>query len=259
MGRDTNIAWTQSTLNLAWGCTKVSEECRNCYMYRISESVHRNPYEVDILGPHRKPWAVDHSVQQIGRFGLDIINPAYMDYVESRIRSVKKGMVFVNSMSDTFHEDIPEEVLKAWFTIFETHPERQFQILTKRPGRARNFFRGRKVPDNCWMGVSVGMASAKSRIDVLREIDAKVRFLSCEPLIEDLGELDLAGIHWVIVGGESDYEHPRPMNPEWAESIRAMCQRERVVFFFKQMGGVGGDGVGGDLLNGIRYQEWPTP
>ena len=132
-----------------------------------------------------------------------------------------------------------------------------FQILTKRPGRARNFFRDRKVPDNCWMGVSVGMAAAKSRIDTLREIDARVKFLSCEPLIEDLGELNLDGIHWVIVGGESDYKAPRPMKPEWAENVRRICQRDGVAFFFKQNGGRGGGGAGGDLLNGVRYQEWP--
>ena len=255
MGRDTNILWTNSTLNLAWGCTKVSEECRNCYMYRMSGSLGRDPYTVEILGPHRKPWNVDPAVQQIGRFADQ--NPAYLEYIENRIRGLKKGMIFVNSMSDTFHEDIPEEVLKMWFAIFETHPERQFQILTKRPGRARNFFRGRKVPNNCWLGVSVGMAAAKSRIDILREIDASLRFLSCEPLIEDLGEMNLDGIHWVIVGGESDREKPREMKLEWAESIRRACDAKGVAFFFKQVGGVGGDGAGGDLLNGVRYQEWP--
>ena len=233
MGRDTNIAWTKSTLNLAWGCTKVSQECKNCYMYRLSAQFGQDPTVVRITKAGSTPKATDAAIRKMHE------------------------LVFVNSMSDTVHKDIPDDVLENWFAAFAAHPEKQFQILTKRPERAAKYFETRVVPDNCWIGTSVGMASAKTRIDELRQIDDCIRFLSCEPLIEDLGELDLRRINWVIIGGESDPKAPRPMDPAWAERIIAQCKVNGVKVFFKQMGGVGGDGAGGDLINGRRIQEMP--
>jgi protein gp37 len=119
------------------------------------------------------------------------------------------------------------------------------------------YYRSRPVPRNVWVGCSIGEKKRLWRLDQLRRIDAKVRFVSFEPLIEDLGEFSLKGIHWAIVGGESDRSNPRQMKPEWAENIRRICEGDGVTFFFKQMGGKGGNNTGGDLLNGIRYQDYP--
>ena len=233
MGKDTNISWTDSTLNLAWGCTKVSTECMNCYLYRLSPRFGRDPYKVQLT---RAGWLGNVRRAQIVKCGKRI---------------------FINSMSDTFHDHISDLILDYWFADFAAFPEKQFQILTKRPERAAEYFCSREVPENCWIGTSVGIAEVKHRIDTLRQIKAKVRFLSCEPVLEDLGDLNLTGIKWVIVGGESDPSEPRPMKPEWAESIRKQCEDGGVAFWFKQMGGKGGSGAGGDLLNGLRYQEFP--
>ena len=241
MGKDTNIAWTKSTLNLAWGCSKVTRECTNCYMYRLSERFGKDPYTVNITRSGRSPGAL-----------------------ETAIRAMKSPM-FVNSMSDTFHKDISDHMLDFWFAMFQSYPQKQFQILTKRPERALDYFRRREemredkvgVPANCWIGVSVGIREAKYRIDILNKIDARIRFLSCEPLLEDLGDLYLEHIDWLIIGGESDDTDPRPMDPQWAENIVEQCRHWYTKVFFKQMGGKGGDGAGGDLLNGRRIQEMP--
>ena len=170
-----------------------------------------------------------------------------------------KRLIFVNDMTDTFGEFYPFELIEEWHRFFERHPEREFQLLTKRIGRAMVFYRNYygRPPRNVWVGSSIGEKKRLWRLDQLRQIDAKVRFVSFEPLVEDLGELDLKGIHWAIVGGESGRTNPRPMKPEWAENIRRICERDGVAFFFKQMGGKGGDNAGGDLLNGVRYQEYP--
>jgi len=120
------------------------------------------------------------------------------------------------------------------------------------------FYRSRPVPGNVWVGCSIGEKKRLWRLDQLRQVDAKVRFISFEPLIEDLGDFDLRGIHWAIVGGESDGKNPRPMSTAWAENIKRICQRDGVAFFFKQIGGKGGDGAGSDLLNGKRYPEHPA-
>jgi protein gp37 len=238
MGRDTSIAWADSTLNLAWGCTKVDRGelggCTKCYMFRLS-----------------RQWSIDP--EKVKLFDVDKIRKKVNSW------PVYKRIIFVNSMSDTFHEKIPFETIELWHKLFESFPARNFLLLTKRIGRAMVFYRQRAegVPVNVWVGTSIGQRNRLWRLDQLRQIPARVRFVSFEPLLEDLGDFSLEGIQWAIVGGESDYENPRPMNPEWAESIRRICQRDGVSFFFKQLGGKGGDGAGGDLLNGNRYQEWP--
>ena len=170
---------------------------------------------------------------------------------------LNKKLVFVNDMTDTFGEFYSFDLIEEWHKLFERHPEREFQLLTKRIGRAMVFYRSRSVPRNVWVGCSMGEKKRLWRLDQLRQIDAKVRFVSFKPLIEDLGEFSLKGIQWAIVGGESDRSNPRPMKPEWAETIRRMCVREGIAFFFKQIGGRGGDNAGGDSLDEIRYHEYP--
>jgi protein gp37 len=168
-----------------------------------------------------------------------------------------KRLIFVNDMTDTFGEFYSFDLIEEWHRLFERHPEREFQLLTKRIGRAMVFYRSRPVPRNVWVGCSIGEKKRLRRLDQLRLIDAKVRFVSFEPLLEDLGDFDLKGIQWAIVGGESDLRNPRPMKPEWAENVRRICDRDEVAFLFKQNGGKGGDGAGGGLLDGTYYHEYP--
>jgi len=232
MGKDTSIAWTDATLNFGWGCRKVDAACQNCYMFRLS-----------------KTWGIDPT--KVRTFD--------MAKREKELNSwpPEKRLVFVNDMTDTFGEFYSFDLIEEWHKFFERHPEREFQLLTKRIGRAMVFYRSRPIPRNVWVGCSIGERKRLWRLDQLRQIDAKVRFVSFEPLIEDLGDFDLKGIHWAIVGGESDRKNPRQMKPEWAENVRGICDRDRVAFWFKQNGGRSGDGAGGDLLNGIGYQAHP--
>jgi protein gp37 len=170
----------------------------------------------------------------------------------------QKRLIFVNDMTDTFGEFYSFELIEHWHQLFERHPEREFQLLTKRIGRAMLFYRQRgRVPRNVWIGCTIGEKKRLRRLEQLCQIDAKVRFVSFEPLVEDLGDFDLKGVHWAIVGGESDLVNPRRMNPDWALNIQRICRRDGVAFFFKQMGGKGGDGAGGNLLDGRKCQEYP--
>lgn len=179
---------------------------------------------------------------------------------EKEIRSwpPEKKLVFVNDMTDTFGEFYSFDLIERWHQVFERNPEREFQLLTKRIGRAMVFYRSRPVPRNVWVGCTIGEKKRLRRLEQLEQIGSKVRFVSFEPLVEDLGDFSLEGVQWAIVGGESDLSSPRPMKPEWAENIRKICQRDGVAFFFKQHGGRGGDGAGGDLLGGKRYHEFPV-
>lgn len=155
----------------------------------------------------------------------------------------KPTVYFVNSMSDLFHEDIPDQFLDQVFSVIRQTPQHTYQILTKRASRLPEYFRTRGCPDNVWLGVSVeDRQYGVPRIDYLRLVDARIRFLSVEPLLEDIGEIDLTGIHWVIVGGESGH-HARPMQEKWVASIKAQADVAGSAFFFKQWGGWGADGV----------------
>ncbi len=203
-----------------------------CYMFRLSKQWKFDPEEIRIFDIAKR---------------------------EKELNSwpLSKRLIFVNDMTDTFGEFYSFDLIEKWHQFFERHPEREFQLLTKRIGRAMVFYRSRSVPRNVWIGCSIGEKKRLQRLDQLRRIGAKVRFVSFEPLLEDPGDFDLKGIEWAIVGGESDLKNPRSMKPEWAENIRKICERDGVAFFFKQVGGRGGDGAGGDLLNGIRYQVYP--
>jgi protein gp37 len=168
------------------------------------------------------------------------LHPARID---QPLRRRKPTVFFVNSMSDLFHEGIPDEFLDRVLDVIARTPQHTYQILTKRAERLPIYFANRAIPKNVWLGVSVeNKQTGLPRIEYLREIDSSIRFLSCEPLLEDLGAMDLRGIHWVIVGGESGPQ-ARPMQPEWVENIRKRCELFDAAFFFKQWGGWGADGV----------------
>ena len=206
----TKIEWTNETLNIITGCTKHSEGCQNCY----AEKMHKR---LSAMGQkkYKKP------------FNCIVFHD---DELNRKIKG-KNKMVFVNSMSDTFHEKITNEQIDKILNVCGNQPQHQFQILTKRAERVVGF----KYPDNVWLGVTVETAKYKKRIEYLRNADARIKFLSCEPLLGDLGELDLTGIDWVIVGGESGH-NARPIHPEWVKNIQRQCESQNVAFFFKQWG-----------------------
>lgn len=241
MGEHTGIEWTDSTLNLVIGCKKVSRECLNCYMFRDSKRFGFDPTQIRITKVGDSPEKLTSRIYDLGE------------------------KVFVNSWSDTFYHSIPDYQLDMWFGKFELFdgtkgagfPMHQFQILTKRPERAVEYFASRRVPSNCWIGTSIGVKDTLGRMDILRRVEAKIRFISFEPLLEDLGELDLDGISWVIIGGESDYHNPRPMKIEWAENIIKQAREQNVAVFFKQLGGKGSGGAGGCAINRREIKEFP--
>ena len=178
--------------------------------------------------------------------------------------SIKKPTkFFVNSMSDLFHEKMPFKFLDEIFKVIANTPQHHYQILTKREHILQKYFSKRTAPANVWLGVTVENELAKHRIDILRNIKANIRFISIEPLIGDVGTLDLNGIHWVIVGGESGV-CARPMNPKWAINIQKQCAKQKVAFFFKQWGTWGEDGIkrnkkqNGSILSGREWKEEPV-
>ncbi|ALN56813.1 phage Gp37Gp68 family protein [Lysobacter enzymogenes] len=184
--------------------------------------------------------------------------------LEDPLKRKKPTIYFVNSMSDLFHEKVPAAYIDQVMKVIALTPWHSYQILTKRAARMARYFQNRAVPPNVWLGVSVeNRRHGVPRIDHLRTVDAHIRFLSVEPLLEDVGELDLTSIHWVIVGGESGPK-ARPMKPEWAEAVRYQCEEQGVAFFFKQWGGWGADGKrrakakNGRLLNGRTWDEMPA-
>lgn len=215
------IEWTEQTWNPTVGCTKISPGCKNCY----AEAMARRLKAIGVRGYENG-------------FRLTLMPTRLNQPLE---RS-KPTVYFVNSMSDLFHEKVPFDYIRQVFDVMARAPQHTFQVLTKRAERMAEFCRGAAVPPNVWLGVSVeNRKYGLRRIPALRSIDAPVRFLSIEPLLEDLGSFDLTGIHWVIVGGESGRK-ARPMRPEWVEAIKRQCDAARVNFFFKQWGAWGADG-----------------
>lgn len=208
----TKISWTDATWNPVHGCSKVSAGCDNCYAETLSRR----------YGFTIKPWTTENAPENIQLKPHKLQEP---------YRLKAPSRVFVNSMSDLFHPKIPTEYRERVFDVMRDCQQHIFQVLTKRPrGAAR--YTGEWTP-NIWQGTSIENRATLHRIDALRKTDAKVRFLSLEPLLEDLGDLDLTGIHWVIVGGESGKGF-RPMPHEWARNIRDQCVDAGVAFFFKQ-------------------------
>jgi protein gp37 len=230
-----NIEWTEMTWNPVTGCTKVSQGCKNCYAERMAKRLHAMGVE-----RYRNGFSVT-------------LHPDLVDLPRAWRKSRK---VFVNSMSDLFHDDVPLEFIQQIFDTMNACPQHTFQILTKRSGRLIDVASRLPWPRNIWMGVSVENANAIDRVHDLARVPAAVRFLSCEPLIGPLENLPLASIHWVIVGGESG-PRSRPMAKEWVESIFAQCRRANVRFFFKQWGGVRKD-LTGRQFHGRTYDEMPV-
>lgn len=242
MATKTKIEWTEQTWNPATGCTKISPGCAHCY----AEVMARRLQAMGVKGYENG-------------FALTLL-PERLDEPLKRKRPT---VYFVNSMSDLFHEEIPDTYIDKVFRVIEQAPQHTFQILTKRAERMADFMRTRRPPDNAWLGVTVeNRAHGLPRIDLLRTVKARIRFLSMEPLLEDLGEVDLSSIHWVIVGGESG-SSARPMQPQWASNIRHQCASQKVAFFFKQWGGWGPDGEkrakksNGRLLDGRTWDGVP--
>ncbi len=235
MTTKTRIEWTEVTWNPVTGCTKLSQGCKHCYAERMA-------HRLKAMGNPRYPNGFDITLHE--------------DLIDAPRRWKKPTRVFVNSMSDLFHEAIPEEFIRRVFRTMGDCPQHVFQVLTKRSGRLRILAPGLQWPGNVWMGVSVENQDVAGRIDDLRAVPAAIRFLSCEPLIGPLHELPLDGIHWLIVGGESG-PGARPMQPEWVHALKRQCQAADTAFFFKQWGGVRKD-LSGRQLDGRTYDEMPA-
>jgi protein gp37 len=233
------IEWTDATWNPVTGCTKITAGCDNCYAERFAErfrGVSGHPFEN----------------------GFDLtLRP---DRVLQPITWRRPRMIFVNSMSDLFHKEVPREFIDRVFDTMEAADWHVFQVLTKRSSLMRDYlqdrFTKRDCPQHIWCGVSVEDARAKSRIRHLGDAPAGARFLSIEPLLGPVGELDLTNIHWVIAGGESG-PRARPMDPAWVRQVRDECVRQDVAFFFKQWGGLRPKD-GGRELDGREWNGFPS-
>lgn len=242
MANKSRIEWTQQTWNPSTGCTKISPGCKHCY----AEVMARRLHAMSTLGYENE-------------FQLTI----HPDRLSQPLQRRTPTLYFVNSMSDLFHEDVPDTFIDQVFQVIAETPRHTYQVLTKRATRLPIYFAKRPCPPNVWLGVSVeDRTYGIPRIESLRQVDAKIRFLSIEPLLQDLGSLDLEGIHWLIVGGESGPK-ARPMRSEWVENIWRQADAAGVGFFFKQWGTWGADGkrrnkkANGRLLNGRTWDAWP--
>ena len=236
------IEWTEQTWNPSAGCSKISSGCKNCYAEVMANRLHamgvkgyENGFEFNIV-PSR---------------------------LNDPLKKKKPTVFFVNSMSDIFHEDMPLEYLNKIFKVIENTPQHTYQILTKRADRMFEYLSTRKIPKNIWLGVTVeNKEQGLPRIDKLRQLKASVLFLSVEPLLEDLGVVNLKSIDWVIVGGESG-NRARPMEESWILNIKQQCEDKDIAFFFKQWGTWGADKVkrnkkeNGKALNGRIWQKFP--
>jgi len=229
-----SIEWTEMTWNPTTGCTKISTGCKFCYAEIMSKRL-----KAMGLPKYKDGFKV--------RTHEDQLNIPYT-WKSSKV-------VFVNSMSDLFHKDIPLDFIKKVFKVMNDNPNHVFQVLTKRAERLFEVHKELKWTHNIWMGVSVENNLVLDRVDYLRKINAKVKFLSCEPLIGPLPKLNLKKIDWVIVGGESGHK-PRPMEADWVLDIQDQSEKADVAFFFKQWGGRNKK-ANGRLLNGRTYDEMP--
>jgi protein gp37 len=234
MAQNSSIEWTEATWNPVTGCTKISPGCKHCYAERMA-------HRLRAMGQERYRDGFRLTLQP--------------DVVEAPLRWRKPRVIFVNSMSDLFHQNVPAEFIADCFDVMRRCPQHTFQVLTKRATRLAQLADELSPwPDNVWMGVSVENADYTWRIDELRKVPAAIRFLSVEPLLGPIDDLPLDDIHWVIVGGESG-PGCRPMEEKWVLSIRDQCESADVPFFFKQWGGVNkkrsGRSLDGHTWNGM--------
>jgi len=234
MATNSSIEWTESTWNPITGCTKISSGCKNCYAERMARRLHamgqpnyRNGFKVT-LHPHA---------------------------LEIPLRWKKPQTIFVNSMSDLFHQDVPLEFIERIFDVMNRASWHTFQILTKRADRLAEVHKQLNWTKNIWMGVSVESSKYKERMSDLRKTNAFVKFISFEPLVGRVGKLNMKGMDWAIVGGESG-PGARYMDPQWVIEIRNQCQEQNVPFFFKQWGGTNKKKAG-RLLEGKTWDEMP--
>ena len=243
MTTNSKIEWTEQTWNPTVGCTKISPGCKHCYAETMA-----------------------HRLQAMGVVGYENAFRLTLlpNRLEEPLKRKKATIYFVNSMSDVFHDKVPFEYIDRIFKTIKQTPQHTYQILTKRASRMAKYFATREVPSNAWLGVSVEDRShGFPRIDHLRKVQARVRFLSVEPLLESLGEIDLTDIHWVIVGGESGPK-ARPMQEAWIDEVRIQCEESDIAFFFKQWGGWGADGKkrakgkNGRVLDGRIFDAMPS-
>lgn len=253
MADHSKIEWTDATWNPVTGCSKVSAGCDHCYAERLSLRLQK-------MGSKRYR----------NGFAVTLHEAA----LELPLHWREPRRIFANSMSDLFHGSVPTSFINRVFDVMERASWHQFQVLTKRPGRMAAYltgtvigrdgelmraprYPGRTVPDNVWLGTSVEDHRVVDRVDHLRRVPGPVRFLSCEPLIGPIPDLDLTGIDWVIVGGESGPDH-RPIEKEWIRDIRRACRKHKTAFFFKQWGGAMSKS-GGRTLDRRTYDEMPRP
>ena len=240
----TGIEWTNETWNHMTGCTKISSGCDHCYAHTLAQTKVRDAY--------LKGLPVKDTPQ-------NRIDPFAPRFWEDRLmkpftwREPKR--VFVNSMSDVFHAHFAIEQIQKVFDVMNALPQHHFQVLTKRPERAARLADQLIWTDNIWIGTSVESMQVARRVDALRAIPAPVRFISAEPLLGPLDEIDLSGIQWVIGGGESGIGH-RPVNPDWARGLRDICLETGVAFFWKQWGGRTPK-AGGRVLDGKIWDDYP--
>ena len=235
MATRSTIEWTEMTWNPVTGCTKVSQGCKHCYAARMAN-------RLQAMG----------SVRYQKGFGLTI----HDDLVDLPRKWRQPRTVFVNSMSDLFHEDVPDFFIERVFATMADCSQHTFQVLTKRSERLASLGRRLHWTTNIWMGVSVENEAALPRVEHLRDVPAHVRFLSCEPLLGPLDALTLDELHWVIVGGESG-PGARSMPAKWVDAIRTKCEMASVPFFFKQWGGVRKK-TAGRVLNGRTFDDMPA-
>jgi protein gp37 len=232
--KKTKIEWTESTWNPVTGCTKISLGCKNCYAERMA-------IRLQAMGQYNY------------RNGFSLT--CHPHALTLPLEWKKPQMIFVNSMSDLFHEDVPIDFILDVFDVMKKTPHHQYQILTKRAERLAALSELLPWKKNIWMGVTVEAAAYKQRIDCLRETGAHVKFLSLEPLLDNIGVLDLHEIDWVIAGGESR-PGARPIEADWVRNIREQCVEQNVPFFFKQWGGVNKK-KNGRSLDGRTWNAMP--
>lgn len=244
MGDRSAIEWTQATWNPTTGCDRVSAGCDHCYALTLAK-------RLQAMGSAR--YRNDGDPRTSGP-GFDLtLHPDALD-VPRRWRTPR--LVFVNSMSDLFHARVPLDFVRDVFAVITDTPRHTYQVLTKRARRLRRVADQLDWPENLWIGVSVENVDTLDRVEDLRHVPAAGRFLSCEPLLGPLPDLDLTGIGWVIAGGESG-AHARPPDPDWIRGIRDTCTTAGVPFFFKQWGGRTPK-AGGRVLDGRTWDQHPT-
>ena len=238
----TKIEWTDRVWNPSKGCSKISEGCKYCYAESFAKRLqsmgmedYKDGFKFKIL-PHR---------------------------LNEPLKIKKPQKFFVNSMSDLFHDDMPDEYLDQIFDIINKTPQHTYQILTKRAENMFEYFQNHNVPENVWLGVTVENSKYLYRVDILRKINATIKFVSFEPLIGSVGKIDLTNIDWAIVGGESG-NRARLIKQEWVNEIYLQCKKQNVPFFFKQWGTWGADGIkrnkkaNGKLFKNKEWHEYPV-